>query len=62
MHQSIIFGMAVIVILGITAQWLAWRFKIPAILLLLIFGFVISGTRLSGTGRQRCKNQNVEGD
>ena len=40
MHQSIIFGMAVIVILGITAQWLAWRFKIPAILLLLIFGFL----------------------
>lgn len=40
MHQSIIFGMAIIVILGITAQWLAWRFKIPAILLLLIFGFL----------------------
>lgn len=25
--------------LGILAQWLAWRFKLPSILLLLIFGF-----------------------
>jgi NhaP-type Na+/H+ or K+/H+ antiporter len=40
MHQSIIVGFSIIVILGITAQWLAWRFKLPAILLLLIFGFL----------------------
>lgn len=40
MQQTIILGLAIIVILGIAAQWLAWRFKIPAILLLLIFGFV----------------------
>lgn len=40
MHQSIIIGLAIIVVLGITAQWLAWRFKIPAILLLLVFGFL----------------------
>ena len=40
MHQSIILGLAVIVILGIMAQWLAWRFKLPAILLLLVFGFM----------------------
>lgn len=40
MHQTIILGLAIIVVLGIAAQWLAWRFKIPAILLLLIFGFV----------------------
>ena len=26
-------------VLGITAQWLAWRFRVPAILLLLGFGF-----------------------
>ena len=26
--------------LGIIAQWLSWRFKIPSILLLLIFGFL----------------------
>ena len=40
MQQTIIIGLAIIVVLGIAAQWLAWRFKIPAILLLLIFGFV----------------------
>jgi NhaP-type Na+/H+ or K+/H+ antiporter len=40
MQQTIILGLAIIVVLGIFAQWLAWRFKIPAILLLLIFGFV----------------------
>ncbi len=40
MHQSIIIGLAFIVALGITAQWIAWRLKIPSILLLLIFGFL----------------------
>lgn len=40
MQESIIIGVAIIVFLGISAQWLAWRFKIPAILLLLIFGFL----------------------
>jgi len=40
MHESIIIGLAIIVTLGISAQWLAWRFKIPSILLLLVFGFL----------------------
>ena len=31
---------AVILILGIGAQWLAWRLKLPSILLLLLFGFL----------------------
>ena len=30
--------------LGILAQWLAWRFKLPSILLLLAFGFGLSYT------------------
>lgn len=33
-------GLAIIVILGVTAQWLAWRFNLPAIVLLLFFGFI----------------------
>ncbi len=33
-------GLASIIILGIAAQWLAWRVGLPSILLLLIFGFV----------------------
>jgi len=29
-----------IIVLGIFAQWLAWRLKMPSILLLLLFGFI----------------------
>ena len=35
-----IFGIVTVLVLGIGAQWLAWRIKIPSILLLLIVGFV----------------------
>ena len=38
MHQQVLISLAAIVILGIMAQYLAWRFRLPAILLLLIFG------------------------
>ena len=40
MHQSVAIGLASILVLGISAQWFAWRFKIPSILLLLVFGFI----------------------
>ncbi|NBC18980.1 MAG: sodium:proton exchanger, partial [Bacteroidetes bacterium] len=33
-------GIVSVIVLGIGAQWLAWRFRVPSILLLLIFGFV----------------------
>src|SRR4051794_34566628 len=33
-------GLALILVLGITAQWIAWRLRIPSILLLLLFGFL----------------------
>ena len=33
-------GISVILILGIGAQWLAWRLRLPSILLLLSFGFL----------------------
>lgn len=33
-------GLAVIVVLGMVAQWLAWRFNLPSIFLLLILGFI----------------------
>ena len=38
---NITFGLFLTIILGlgILAQWLAWRFKFPSILLLLAFGF-----------------------
>lgn len=40
MNEYLLLGLAAIVVLGILAQWLSWRFKIPSILLLLIFGFL----------------------
>lgn len=41
--------LSLILILGVAAQWLAWRFKMPSILLLLAFGFALgqfSGVRI----------------
>ena len=40
MHEHIIRDLALIVVLGISAQWLAWQVRLPSILLLLTFGFV----------------------
>jgi len=40
MTEQILLGLASIVILGIGAEWLAWRFRLPSILLLLIFGLI----------------------
>lgn len=34
--------LSIVLALGIAAQWLAWRMKIPSILLLLSFGFALS--------------------
>nr|MBN2276977.1 cation:proton antiporter [candidate division Zixibacteria bacterium] len=40
MNEHLFIGLASIVVLGILAQWLAWRLHLPAILLLLVFGFI----------------------
>jgi len=32
-------GLALVVVLGISAQWLAWRLRLPSILLLMVAGF-----------------------
>jgi len=34
-------SLAAIIVTGIGAQWLAWRFHLPSILLLLAFGFLL---------------------
>ncbi|HNV72464.1 MAG TPA: hypothetical protein PKO06_22330 [Candidatus Ozemobacteraceae bacterium] len=38
---QIMFNLALILLLGIGAQWLAWVFHAPSILLLLLFGFAV---------------------
>ncbi len=40
MAETYLIGLALIIGLGIGAQWLAWRLGLPAILLLLIGGFI----------------------
>ncbi|MCG8352127.1 MAG: cation:proton antiporter [Chloroflexales bacterium] len=40
MEETFLISFAGIFILGVGAQWLAWRFRLPSILLLLLFGFI----------------------
>ncbi|MBN1965399.1 MAG: sodium:proton antiporter [Anaerolineae bacterium] len=40
MNEEVLLGIAMIIVLGIVAQWLAWRVKLPSILVLLAFGFL----------------------
>ena len=40
MSEHLLIGLASVVVLGILAQWLAWRLHLPAILLLLVFGII----------------------
>jgi len=40
MSEALLYGLISIVVFGVGAQWLAWRFKLPAILLLLLAGIV----------------------
>jgi NhaP-type Na+/H+ or K+/H+ antiporter len=42
MAESMLLGLAGIVVLGIAAEWLAWRIQLPTIFVLLLFG-VIAG-------------------
>ena len=38
MEQKLFYYLTAVPVLGIFAQWIAWRFRLPSILLLLIFG------------------------
>ena len=40
MNESLMIGLSAVLVLGIGAQWFAWRLKLPAILVLLGFGFL----------------------
>lgn len=47
--MSLLAYLAFLLLLGVVAQWVAWRLKLPSILLLLVFGFALSqatGTRI----------------
>ena len=40
MTEKFIISLSAIVVSGVLAQWIAWKFRFPSILLLLIFGFI----------------------
>ncbi len=40
MEEQILANIVLVIVLGIGAQWLAWRIRIPSILLLLLLGFL----------------------
>lgn len=40
MHETLLIGLVIILGLGVLAQWLAWRLRVPSILFLLLFGIV----------------------
>ena len=40
MNHNLLIGLTAIIVLGTLAQWISWKFKLPSILLLLIFGFI----------------------
>ncbi len=46
MPDNPLVGFASVVVLGMAAQWLAWRLRLPSILLLLVFGFLAGPGRL----------------
>lgn len=39
--ENVLVQLAAVAIFGIGAQWLAWRLRLPSILLLLLFGFLL---------------------
>ena len=41
MTESVITSLVFVVALGIAAQWLAWRLRIPAIILLMTLGVLV---------------------
>lgn len=40
MIEHLLFSLSAVAVLGISAQWIGWRFSIPSILLLLTFGIL----------------------
>lgn len=40
LHETLVQSLVLLVVIGILAQWVAWRLRLPSILLLLAVGFV----------------------
>lgn len=46
MAEEIALGLGLVFVVGVGAQWIAWRLRLPAILLLLVFGIAAGSTGL----------------
>lgn len=62
MHNDLLVGGALVLVLGIVAQWLAWRLKLPSILLLLIVGILAGPMALMATGHPLLDVEGLLGD
>ncbi|MFB6230656.1 MAG: cation:proton antiporter [Salinibacter sp.] len=40
MPESVLLAITIVILLGVGAQWMAWRLRVPSILLLLLVGFL----------------------
>ena len=40
MHDTLLYVISAVIVLGVFAQWLSWRMRVPAILALLVIGIV----------------------
>lgn len=41
MHHNLLISLAAVIVIGIGAQWFAWRVRLPSILFLLLAGFLV---------------------
>jgi len=54
--ESVLLAITVVILLGVGAQWMAWRLRVPSILLLLLVGF------LAGPVLGLLEPQSLQGD
>ena len=50
--RDLLVGLSLVIVLGVTAQWVAWRVRVPAILLLLAAGAVAGPGSQAWTGHK----------
>ncbi len=62
MEENLLTGLALILLLGVGAQWLAWRIRMPSILLLLLIGFTAGPVTGAITGRPLLDPHHIMGE
>ncbi|MFP4466158.1 MAG: cation:proton antiporter [Candidatus Goldiibacteriota bacterium] len=40
MHEELLLQLGIIIVLGVSAQWISWQLRLPSILLLIVLGFL----------------------